>query len=189
MWFVNWLKQAASGNGNVLSERDFQIFLSRELSRLERRPRVLNVACLELIGLDALGDPLAVSVVAHVTDLLKIELCKRDVLANTTHNQLALFLPDSSPDEANQKLSHMQLEVQGAMQLYHLAVSINAGLFSFDKSLGLAEVSGVVDALLLEASALGENIMLQEVAVAPKVFSVPFTVQPSQFDTSPNKIH
>jgi GGDEF domain-containing protein len=179
MWFLNWAKQSA---GNVLSERDFQIFLNRELHRLARRPRVLNVACLELQGLDELEPPLASSVVSHVTHLLGLELRKRDVLAHTTFARLALFLPDSNPDEAHHLLSRMQLEVQGAMQLYHLDVSINAGLYSFDEYSSLAEVATKVDALLTEARDLGLNIMLQEVAVKPKTFSAPFAVQPSQFD-------
>lgn len=180
MWFLNWAKQSSAGN--VLSERDFQVFLSKELIRLARRPRVLNVACLELFGLDELEPPLASSVVSHVTQLLGAELRKRDVLAHTTFQRLALFLPDSSPDEAHHLLSQMQLEVQGAMQLYHLDVSINTGMYSFDQGSSLGEVVRKVDSLLKEASDLGLNIMLQEVAVKPKTFSAPFKVQPSQFD-------
>jgi GGDEF domain-containing protein len=180
MWVWNWAKQSFSSN--LLSEREFQVLLAKVLSRLERRPRVLNVACLELLGLDALEPLTSTAVVTHVINVLKMELRKCDVLAHTTPNQLALFLPDSSPDEANQILSRMQLEVQGAMQLYHLDVAINTGLFSFEKPLSLAEVTRVVAALLLEASTLGTNVTLQEVAVAAKRFSAPFTVRPSQFD-------
>ena len=180
MWFLNWAKPSLSGN--VLSERDFQVLLNKELIRLERRPHVLNVACLELLGLDELEPPLASSVVSHVTQLVGGELRKRDVLAHTTFQRLALFLPDSSPDEAHYLLTQMQLEVQGSMQLYHLDVSINAGMYSFDQYSSLGEVARKVDALLKEASDLGFNIMLQEVAVKPKTFNAPFTVQPSQFD-------
>jgi GGDEF domain-containing protein len=180
MWFLDWAKPLSAGN--LLSERDFQVVLNKELLRLARHPRVLNVACLELLGLDDLEPPLASSIVSHVTQLLASELRKRDVLAHTTFQRHALFLADSSPEEAHSLLSQMQLEVQGSMQLYHLDVSINAGVYSFDHYSSLGEVARKVDALLKEASDLGLNIMLQEVAVKPKTFSVPFTVQPSQFD-------
>ncbi len=185
MWFLKWAKPSS---GNVLSEAEFRMFLSKELSRLEKQPRVLNVACLELCGLDLLEPPLAASVITHVSELLKAEIRKREVLAHTNPNQFALFLPDSSPDAAHSTLSQMQLEVQGAMQLYHLNVAMNASLFSFDKPLGLAEVVGVVDALLLEANASGENVILQEVSVAAKRFSVPFTVRESRFDKLSNLV-
>jgi GGDEF domain-containing protein len=184
MWFLKWAKSSSG----VLPEAEFRAFLSKELERLEEQPRVLNVACFELRGLEKLEPPLAASVITHVRELLKAELRKREVLAHTNPNQFALFLPDSSPDEAQSKLSQMQLEVQGAMQLYHLSVAMNASLFSFDKPLGLVEVVGVVDALLLEANAAGENVMLQEVSVAPKSFSAPFTVRPSRFDKLSNLI-
>lgn len=181
MWLLKfWAKR--SQLGNVLTERDFQMFLTKELRRLERRSRVLNVACLELLDLGDLEPDLAQGVVNHVTQLLGGELRKREVLAHTTQYQLALFLPDSSPEESHQLLSHMQLEVQGAMQLYHLNVSINIALYSFDKPRHLFEITRVVDGLLCEAKALGKNIMLHEVCVTPKAFKVPFTVQPSQFD-------
>jgi GGDEF domain-containing protein len=180
MWLLNWTKSA--GLGNVLTERDFQLFLTKELRRLERKTRVLNVACLELLGLADLEPELAESVVSHVKQLLAAELRKREVLAHTTPQQLALFLPDSSPEVAHQLLSHMQLEVQGAMQLYHLDVSINIALYSFDKPKHLFETTHMVTTLLNEANSLGKNIMLHEVSVTPRAFNVPFTVQPSQFD-------
>jgi GGDEF domain-containing protein len=183
MWFLNWTKQAS---GNVLTEKDFQSFLTRELLRVSRRPGVLNVACFEVKGLDKLGLEDAASVMSHIVALLKTELRKREVLAHTLPNQIALFLPDASPDEAHQILNHMLLEVQAAMRLYHLEVFTNAALLSFDKPLSLAELIGTVDALLLEANTLGNHVMLQEVAVSPKVFSAPFTVQPSKFDKYSN---
>jgi GGDEF domain-containing protein len=179
MWFLNFAKQSSR---NELSERDFQVFLSRELSRLGRHPRVLNVACLEVQGLDKLEPADASAVVKHILELLKAELRRHEVLAHTLPNQIALCFLDASPDEAHYTLSYMHLEVQAAMQLYHLNVSMNAALFSFDKPMSLLEVSRAVDALLLEANAAGTNVLLQEVAVAPKTFTVPFTVRPSRFD-------
>jgi GGDEF domain-containing protein len=180
MWLWKWAKPARLSN--VLTERDFQLFLTKELRRLERRACVLNVACLELLGLADLEPDLADSVVRHVTQLLGAELRKREVLAHTTKYKIALFLPDSSPEGAQHILTHMQLEVQGAMQLYHLDVAINIGLYSFDKPASLFEVTHIVDGLLGEANTLGNNIMLHEVSVAPKAFAVPFTVRASQFD-------
>jgi hypothetical protein len=179
MWLLNWAK---SSSANVLSEREFQLFLSRELSRLPKRVRVLNVACFEVQGLTKLEPADAAAVMTHIIELLRGELRKHQVLAHTQPNQLALCFPDASPDEAHQTLSHMQLEVQAAMQLYHLNVSMNAALFSFDKPLSLLEVTSIVGGLLTEANAAGQNVMLQEVAVAPKKFKTPFAVQPSQFD-------
>jgi GGDEF domain-containing protein len=181
MWLAKYWSRTAR-LGNVLTERDFQLFLTKELRRLGHRSRVLNVACLELLDVDVLERDLTEGVLNHVTQLLAGGLRKRDVLAHTTENQLALFLPDSSPEDAYQLLSHMQLEVQGAMQLYHLNVSINISLYSFDQPRNLFETTHVVDMLLNEAKALGKNIMLHEVAVRPKAFNVPFTVRPSQFD-------
>jgi GGDEF domain-containing protein len=191
MWVLNLAKQlnltkqlnwAKGFSGNVLSERDFQVFLSKELARLPHRTRVLNVACFEVQGLAKLEPADGVAVVTHIVDLLKAELRKHEVLAHTQPSQIVLCFPDASPDEAHQILSHMQLEVQAAMQLYHLSVSMNAALFSFDKPFSLLEVTTLVDGLLAEANAAGQNVMLQEVAVAPKKFKAPFAVQPSQFD-------
>jgi hypothetical protein len=179
MWFLNFAKQFS---GNELSEREFQVFLSRELSRLSHRPRVLNVACLEVQGLDDLEPPDAGAVVKHILELLKAELRRHEVLAHTLPNQIALCFLDLGPDEAHQTLASMHLEVQAAMQLYHLDISMNAALFSFDQVMSLVEVTKVVDALLLEANAAGTNVLLQEVAVVPKTFSAPFTVRPSRFD-------
>lgn len=183
MWFLNFAKQSSR---NELSEREFQLFLSKELSRLGRTPRVLNVACLEVQGLEKLEIADATAVVKHILELLKAELRRHQVLAHTLPNQIALCFLDASPDEAHHTLSSMHLEVQAAMQLYHLEVSMNAALFSFDKSLSLLEVAKSVDALLLEANAAGTNVLLQEVAVAPKKFSAPFTVRPSKFDKLSN---
>jgi GGDEF domain-containing protein len=185
MWFLKWAKPLS---GNVLTERDFHVFLSKELLRLSRRPRVLNVACLELQGLEKLQPEDTVSVMNHIIELLKAELRKREVLAHTLPNQIVLFFPDSSPDEAHQILNTMSLEVQGAMRLYHLEVSFNAALFSFDKPLSLTEVAKMVDGLLLEANEAGTHVMLQEVAVSPKKFGAPFTVQPSKFDKYSNLV-
>jgi GGDEF domain-containing protein len=179
MWLLNWAKPSS---GNVFTEREFQVFLTKELLRLAHRQRVFNVACFEVQGLDKLESADATAVMSHIVELLKAELRKHEVLAHTQPNQIALFVPDASPDEAHQILSHMQLEVQAAMQLYHLSVSMNAALFSFDKPLSLLEVTTIVDGLLLEANAAGTNVMLQEVAVTPKQFSAPFTVRPSKFD-------
>ncbi len=179
MWFLKWAKGLS---GNVLSERDFQVFLSKELLRLSRRPRVLNVACFEVQGLAELQSEDASAVMNHIIGVLKTELRKREVLAHTLPNQIALFLPDVGADEAHQILNLMLLEVQGAMRLYHLEVAVSAALYSFDKPLSLAEVAAAIDGLLLETNALGSHVMLQEVAVTPKQFSAPFTVQPSEFD-------
>jgi hypothetical protein len=179
MWFLNFAKQFS---GNELSEREFQVFLSRELSRLSHRPRVLNVACLEVQGLVKLKPADATAVVKHILELLKAELRRHEVLAHTLPNQIALCFLDASPDEAHHTLASMHLEVQATMQLYHLDVSMNAALFSFDQVMSLVKVSEVVDALLVEANAAGTNVLLQEVAVVPKTFSEPFTIRPSRFD-------
>ncbi|MGL4608576.1 MAG: GGDEF domain-containing protein [Trueperaceae bacterium] len=180
MGLFNWSNRI--GLGNVLVERDFQVFLARELHRLSRRPRVFNVACIDLLGLDELEPALAHSVLKHILRHLASELRKREVLAHTTPYQLALCFPDSSPDEAHQSLSTMQLEVQGSMQLYDLNVSMNIALYSFDKATTLPQLNTAVDALLNEARDLGKNIILHEIAVKPTDFGVPFTVQRSQFD-------